>query len=100
MDGVVGTAAGTFIGRHRDKYAGEKHLQSDGNMPSLPEQETTRFRRGPMTRDLPQPVASRAAATEAVCQNGWGILAGSVRRMRPLPNAPTRNRRGQGAGRA
>jgi hypothetical protein len=31
-----------FIGRYRGEYAGEKQLQTDGNMRSLPEQEPTR----------------------------------------------------------
>ena len=36
------TQPGTFIGRYRAEYAGEKQLQSDGNMPALPDQELTR----------------------------------------------------------
>jgi hypothetical protein len=59
---------GTFIGRYRAEYADEKQLQSDGNMPSLLEQETTRFRRGPMNRDF-SVAASRAAAIDTVRYN-------------------------------
>ena len=58
----------TFIGRYRTEYADEKQLQSDGNMPSLLEQEMTRCRRGPMNRDFSQ-AASHAAGTEAVRHN-------------------------------
>ena len=68
----------TFIGRYRAEYADEKQLQSDGNMPSLLEQEMTRCRRGPMNRDFSQ-AASHAADTQAVRQNGKRVEADSVR---------------------
>jgi hypothetical protein len=70
MEGLKQTLFETFIGRYRDRYAGEKQLQSDGNMPSLPEQERTRCRRGPMRTDFSQKAARRAAAIDAVHQNG------------------------------
>ena len=70
--------SGTFIGRYRAEYADEKQLQSDGNMPALPEQESTRFRRGPMKRDFSQVAASGVAAMQADRQDGNRFEAGSV----------------------
>jgi len=67
-------SVGTFIGRYRAEYADEKQLQSDGNMPSLPEQEMTRFRRGPMNRDF-----SQAASRNADRHNGKRVEANSAR---------------------
>lgn len=92
---------GTFIGRYRDGYADEKQLQSDGNMPSLPEQERTRFRRGPMNRDFSPIAASRTAAIVAVRHNGRRFEIGSDRyRQSRLQHVRGRNLHEQAAGHA
>jgi hypothetical protein len=98
---LEGPVFGRFIGRYRDKYASEKHLQSDGNMPSLQEQETTRVRREPMRADFSQVAASRAAAIDAVRQNGRRFEAGSVRHTPfALLSVWAQNHNEQAAGRA
>jgi hypothetical protein len=92
---------GTFIGRYRAEYADEKQLQSDGNMPSLPEQERTRCRREPMKTDFSQKAACRAAAIDAVHSSGKRIEADSARRT-PITflNGPVGNHDNQIAGQA
>ncbi len=44
---LKGALFGTCIGWYGGEYADEKELQSDGNMPSLPEQETPGVYGGP-----------------------------------------------------
>ena len=92
---------GRFIGRYRVEYAVEKQLQSDGNMPSLQEQETTRYRRGPMRADFSQAAAGRAAGCDAVRHNGKRFEAGSVRHTpSALLSVCAQNHNDQAAGRA
>jgi hypothetical protein len=92
---------GTFIGRYRDEYADEKQLQSDGNMPSLPEQEMSRFGRGPMNTDFSPAAASRPAAIDAVRHERKCVKLDSVRHMPfALLNVRAQKRHEQAAGHA
>lgn len=58
-----------LVAGYRGEYGASKLLQSDGNMPALLEQETSRFGRGSLHSDsLPQ-AAGRAPATVAARYN-------------------------------
>lgn len=67
-----------LVAGYRGEYGASKLLQSDGNMPALLEQETSRFGRGSLHSDsLPQ-AAGRAPAIAAARYNGKltkGVLA-------------------------
>jgi hypothetical protein len=93
------TQPGTFIGRYRAEYAGEKQLQSDGNMPALPDQELTRLRREPMNIDFLPAAASRPAAIGTVHHNRARVEPDSVSQMPfPLQNVCAQNHDDQAAG--
>ena len=78
------TLFGTCIGRYRGEYADEKELQSDGNMPSLPEQETpgeTGAHEHRFFASSGKPLAAvDAVRHNAVRHNGRHVEADSVRR--------------------
>jgi hypothetical protein len=90
-----------LTGRYQGEEAGDKQLQSDGNMRGLQEKESSRFRRGAMSIDFSQAAASQMAAIIAARFNGERVEADSVHPMPPaLLNVRAQSRHDQAAGHA
>jgi len=88
-----------LVGRYRGEHGAAKQLQTDGNMPALLAQPTSRFGRGSMSvNSLPEAARSRAAMA-AIRYNGKQGETDSVQIELPAPlKAPGPGRQNHTAG--
>jgi hypothetical protein len=72
-----------LVGRYRAEYGREKQWQSDGNMPALLAQETSRLGRGSMNADFSPVAPECSAAIMAVRYSKKRPEFGPAREMPP-----------------